>query len=273
MKGLTGSSCRCSPTTSTSWTRTPQASGRVMALALHPLVIGRPNRQIAPRPGPSPISPSRPRTWLTTSDDIAEHYAPTTAARRREVPAGAACRRQARAPNEASMPGDCGARLLKFTSRLSAELLAPWPCCAETGLPGGAPIPASPPGGRAAAAWLARYARDGAGGRGQAANRSRSRTTAHRGRDRSGREHAVARPRSRRSPASAKSRSVRPGSSRRAKRRHVPRWCTGPGPPRCPRSRAARPGLASAHTLAPDHVLQVQDQPDSISTGWRALAK
>ncbi|HTF49800.1 MAG TPA: polysaccharide deacetylase family protein [Pseudonocardia sp.] len=52
------------------------ASGRVMALALHPFVIGQPSRHkyldlalgyVATHPG----------VWLTTSDEIAEHYSAT----------------------------------------------------------------------------------------------------------------------------------------------------------------------------------------------------
>ncbi|MEU5884747.1 polysaccharide deacetylase family protein [Spirillospora sp. NPDC047279] len=54
-------------------------SGRVMALALHPFVIGQPHRHkyldqalgyVADHPG----------VWLTTSDEIAEHYARTNPA-------------------------------------------------------------------------------------------------------------------------------------------------------------------------------------------------
>jgi allantoinase len=54
-------------------------SGRVMALALHPFVIGQPSRHKyldqALR-----YAANHPGVWMTTSDDIAEHYAREAAA-------------------------------------------------------------------------------------------------------------------------------------------------------------------------------------------------
>ncbi|WP_158894099.1 polysaccharide deacetylase family protein [Amycolatopsis anabasis] len=51
-------------------------SGRVMALALHPFVIGQPFRHKYLDQALEYIA-SRPGVWLTTSDEIAEHYART----------------------------------------------------------------------------------------------------------------------------------------------------------------------------------------------------
>lgn len=55
-------------------------SGRVMALALHPFVIGQPARYPYLEKALAYIA-DHDGVWLTTSDEIAEHYAATTAAR------------------------------------------------------------------------------------------------------------------------------------------------------------------------------------------------
>jgi len=55
-------------------------SGRVMALALHPFVIGQPSRYPYLEKALAYIA-DHDGVWLTTSDEIAEHYAATTAAR------------------------------------------------------------------------------------------------------------------------------------------------------------------------------------------------
>jgi allantoinase len=52
-------------------------SGRVMALALHPFVIGQPSRHKYLDQALEYVA-NHPGVWLTTSDDIAEHYARTT---------------------------------------------------------------------------------------------------------------------------------------------------------------------------------------------------
>ncbi len=52
-------------------------SGRVMALALHPFVVGQPLRHKYLDQALEHI-PNHPGVWLTTSDEIAEHYARTT---------------------------------------------------------------------------------------------------------------------------------------------------------------------------------------------------
>jgi peptidoglycan/xylan/chitin deacetylase (PgdA/CDA1 family) len=54
-------------------------SGRVMALALHPFVIGQPLRHRYLDQALDYLA-GHPGVWLTTSDDIAEHYARATAA-------------------------------------------------------------------------------------------------------------------------------------------------------------------------------------------------
>lgn len=56
-------------------------SGRVMALALHPFVIGQPFRAKYLDLALECIT-AQPDVWVTTSDDIAEHYRTTTAERR-----------------------------------------------------------------------------------------------------------------------------------------------------------------------------------------------
>ncbi|MCP9950861.1 polysaccharide deacetylase family protein [Actinomadura madurae] len=53
-------------------------SGRVMALALHPFVIGQPYRHKYLDQALEFLA-AQPDAWLTTSDDIAEHYLATTA--------------------------------------------------------------------------------------------------------------------------------------------------------------------------------------------------
>ncbi|MFB7629666.1 polysaccharide deacetylase family protein [Streptomyces sp. NPDC056149] len=53
-------------------------SGRVMSLALHPFVIGQPFRHTYLDQALEHIA-QHPGVWLTTSDEIAEHYARTTA--------------------------------------------------------------------------------------------------------------------------------------------------------------------------------------------------
>jgi hypothetical protein len=59
-----------------------QHSGRVLALALHPFVVGQAFRakylDLALE-----FLAAQPDAWLTTSDDIAEHYVTTVAAPRR----------------------------------------------------------------------------------------------------------------------------------------------------------------------------------------------
>ena len=55
-------------------------SGRVKALALHPFVIGQPARYPSLEKALAYIA-DHDGVWLTTSDEIAEHYAATTAAR------------------------------------------------------------------------------------------------------------------------------------------------------------------------------------------------
>ncbi|MFK0293312.1 polysaccharide deacetylase family protein [Streptomyces sp. NPDC090442] len=55
-------------------------SGRVMSLALHPFVIGQPFRHKYLDQALEHIA-QHPGVWLTTSDEIAEHYARTTAGR------------------------------------------------------------------------------------------------------------------------------------------------------------------------------------------------
>ncbi|SFO34107.1 Polysaccharide deacetylase [Actinomadura madurae] len=55
-----------------------ETSGRVMALALHPFVIGQPYRHKYLDQALEFLA-SQPDAWLTTSDDIAEHYLATTA--------------------------------------------------------------------------------------------------------------------------------------------------------------------------------------------------
>jgi hypothetical protein len=51
-------------------------SGRVMALALHPFVSGQPFRRKYLDQALGLVA-SHPGVWLTTSDEIAEHYART----------------------------------------------------------------------------------------------------------------------------------------------------------------------------------------------------
>jgi peptidoglycan/xylan/chitin deacetylase (PgdA/CDA1 family) len=53
-----------------------ETSGRVMALALHPFVVGQPSRYRYLEQALTYIS-DHDGVWLTTSDDIAEHYART----------------------------------------------------------------------------------------------------------------------------------------------------------------------------------------------------
>jgi allantoinase len=53
-------------------------SGRVMALALHPMIIGQPSRYRYLEEALAYIA-GHAGVWLTTSDDIAEHYACTAA--------------------------------------------------------------------------------------------------------------------------------------------------------------------------------------------------
>ncbi|MFE6686989.1 polysaccharide deacetylase family protein [Streptomyces sp. NPDC057743] len=53
-------------------------SGRVMSLALHPFVIGQPFRHTYLDQALELVA-QHPGVWLTTSDEIAEHYARTTA--------------------------------------------------------------------------------------------------------------------------------------------------------------------------------------------------
>jgi allantoinase len=55
------------------------SGGRVMALALHPFVIGQPSRYRYLEQALDYIA-GHAGVWLTTSDDIAEHYASTTQA-------------------------------------------------------------------------------------------------------------------------------------------------------------------------------------------------
>jgi peptidoglycan/xylan/chitin deacetylase (PgdA/CDA1 family) len=55
-----------------------ETSGRVMALALHPFVVGQPSRYRYLDEALSYIA-GHDGVWLTTSDDIAEHYARTPA--------------------------------------------------------------------------------------------------------------------------------------------------------------------------------------------------
>ena len=52
-------------------------SGRVMAVALHPFVIGQPSRHKYLDQALEYVA-NHPGVWLTTSDDIAEHYSRTT---------------------------------------------------------------------------------------------------------------------------------------------------------------------------------------------------
>lgn len=52
-------------------------SGRVMSLVLHPFVINQPFRHKYLDQAPSHIA-NHPGVWLTTSDEIAEHYARAT---------------------------------------------------------------------------------------------------------------------------------------------------------------------------------------------------
>ncbi|MFI9389110.1 polysaccharide deacetylase family protein [Kutzneria sp. NPDC052558] len=59
-----------------------QHSGRVLALALHPFVIGQPFRARHLDRALEFLA-AQPDAWLTTSDDIAEHYITTVAAPRR----------------------------------------------------------------------------------------------------------------------------------------------------------------------------------------------
>ncbi|MBX6766487.1 MAG: polysaccharide deacetylase family protein [Actinomadura rubrobrunea] len=56
-----------------------EGSGRVMALALHPFVIGRPFRAKHLDQALEFLA-GQPDIWLTTSDEIAEHYRRTVAA-------------------------------------------------------------------------------------------------------------------------------------------------------------------------------------------------
>ena len=49
-------------------------SGRVMTLALHPFVIGQPSR-CKYLDQALEYAANHPGVWLTTSDDITEHYA------------------------------------------------------------------------------------------------------------------------------------------------------------------------------------------------------
>ncbi|WP_199493223.1 polysaccharide deacetylase family protein [Marinitenerispora sediminis] len=55
-------------------------SGRVLALALHPFVIGQPFRHRYLDEALEYLA-TRPDVWLTTSDEIADHYRRSPAAR------------------------------------------------------------------------------------------------------------------------------------------------------------------------------------------------
>jgi allantoinase len=59
-------------------------SGRVMALALHPFVIGQPSRTKYLDQALAYVA-NHPGVWLTTSDEIAEHY-PRTLTRQDGMP-------------------------------------------------------------------------------------------------------------------------------------------------------------------------------------------